>query len=99
MIQIERISAGAHGKKSKYQIVARTDAGRSIVATLDTIEKAACVLRFIHGANVKGEEYELAVRTLREIDAKENGTEGSDEETEGLSGEADNRVSDGSQGD
>ena len=96
MIQIEKIMTGAYGKKTKYEIVTQTDTGSNIVATLDTIEKAACVLRFINGANIKDEEYELAVKTLREIDAKEKGTEASDEGTdEGLSGKADKRVSDG----
>lgn len=68
MLQIERISAGANGKNTKYQIAAQTHTGRNVVATLDTIEKAACVLRFICGARLKDEEYDLAVRTLRELE-------------------------------
>lgn len=94
MIQIEKISVGAHGKKTKYRVVTTTKNGQSIIATLDSLEKAGCVLRFIHGANIKGDEYTLAVQTLREIDE----TGGSDEET-GISGETDIGVSDGNPSD
>lgn len=106
MIQIERITVGAHGKRSKYQIVS-VGKDRNIIATIDSLEKAACVLRFIHGANIKGAEYILAVETMREIDREETerltakngvitGTEGTNEETdENVSGEANNGVFDG----
>lgn len=106
MIQIERIRAGAHGKKSKYQIVS-VGKDRNIIATIDSLEKAACVLRFIHGSNIKGAEYILAVETMREIDRDEadhlaakygaiTGTEGTNERTDEIvSGKANNGIFDG----
>lgn len=95
MVEIEKVSAGAHGNKAKYRIVTATKSGKSVVATLDSLEKAGCVLRFIHGANIKGDEYMLAVQTMREIDA----AGGLDDETERVSGETDIGVSDGNPSD
>lgn len=72
-MQIERISTG------KYRI-ANNGKEKNIIATVDSLEKASCVLRFVHGANIRGEEYDLAVRTIREIDAKERSKENAETE-------------------
>ena len=91
MLQIERVKAG------KYKIVG-LGKDKSFIAEVDTLEKASCVFRFINGSSIKGDEYKLAIDTIREIDAKEIRTEGSDE-AERVSGKADNGVSDGSPSD
>lgn len=88
MLQIERVRGNR--KKRTYQIVAQGSGKmRDPVATVDSIEKAACVLRFMTGATIRGEEYRLAVDTLREIDAEEGGLV-----DEILSGKVDLRVPD-----
>lgn len=91
MIQIERVRAG------KYKIIG-LGKDKNFIAEVNTLEKASCVLRFINGSSIKGDQYTLAVDTIREIDAEEQRTEGSDE-AERVSGEADNGVSDGSPSD
>ena len=95
MLQIER--AKSTGRKREYEIVTLgSGKKRDVIATVNSLEKAACVLRFIHGSTIKGEEYRLAVDTLREID-EENDAEGVFDEM--LSGEIDLRISDGSPSD
>lgn len=91
MVQIERVKAG------KYRIIG-FGKDKNFIAEVDTLEKASCVLRFINGSSIKGDQYTLAVDTIREIDTEEQRTEGSDE-TERVSGKADNGVSDGSPSD
>lgn len=82
MLSIEKIAAGAHGKKTRYQITTRTDMGsikvKNIIATFDSIKEAACVLRFVNGAYIRNEEYDLVLRILGEIDEKESGDDESD---------------------
>lgn len=91
MLQIERVRGNK--RKREYQIVVQGNGkARDVLLTVNSIEKAACVLRFIHGSAIKGEEYRLAVDTLREIDA-DNDAEGVLDEI--LSGEIDLRISDG----
>ena len=91
MIQIERVDVG------KYEIVS-IGKEKHTIAAVDTLEKATCVLRFMSGASIKGLEYQLAIDTIREIDAEEQRTEGSDG-TERVSREINNGVSDGSPSD
>ena len=91
MIQIERVRAG------KYKIIGlgKDSKERNILAEVDSLEKASCVLRFVNGSSIKGDQYTLAVNAIREIDANEMMTEGSDGKAERLSGKADNSVFDG----
>lgn len=77
MIQIERIP----GKQLRYRIIGFGKAHNTI-GIVDSLEKAACVSRFVHGANIKGAEYELAVETLREIDRENRKGDGSNDEAE-----------------
>ena len=105
MLQIEKLKTR---KGSKYFIVELSERGRNTLATVYSLEKAGCLLRFLSGANIKGTEYILAVETMREIDREEaerltakngvlTGTEGTNEETdENVSGEVNNGVSVGS---
>ena len=67
-MQIERIQKAE--SKNRYRIIG---SGRNagVVAEVDTIEKAGCLMRFLHGSNLRMDEYDLAVKTLREIDARE----------------------------
>lgn len=98
MLSLEKISAGAYGRKTRYQIV-DIGRGRVTIATVDGLEKAGCLLRFLKGALLQPQEYKLAVETMRQVDA-ENGTEaGKDGKEETVSGKADNGISDGSQSD
>lgn len=90
MMTVERIYKGK--KTLGYQITEFFNKEPNVVATVDTLEKAGCILRFLKGANVQMKEYALAVKTLREID-KENKTEEADDEAEGISGETDIGVS------
>ena len=64
MIQIERVGAG------EYKIIG-LGKDKNFIAEVNTLEKASCVLRFINGSSIKGDQYTLAVDTIREIDAKE----------------------------
>ena len=72
MLSIEKINVGAYGKRTKYQVVDISHE-KTIIATLDSLEKAGCLLRFLKGSMLHPEEYKLAVKVMQEIDAEKEG--------------------------
>ena len=70
MLSIEKIAAGAHGKKTRYRVV---DIGRdrATVAIVDGLERAGCLVRFLKGSMLRPSEYDLAVDTMQAIDAED----------------------------
>ena len=91
MIQIERVRAG------KYKIIGlgTDNKEKNTLAEVDSLEKASCVLRFVNGSSIKGDQYTLAIDAIREIDADEMRMEGADGKAERVSGKADNSIFDG----
>lgn len=73
MLQIERIETK---NGSKYFISGINRKEKNTLATVNSLEKAGCLLRFLSGASIKGQEYTLAVETMQEIDREENERKG-----------------------
>lgn len=68
MMQIEKLDTR---KGSKYFIVESSGKEKSTIASVGSLEKAGCLIRFLSGANIKESEYQLAVMTMQEIDREE----------------------------
>ncbi len=68
MLQIEKLDTR---KGSKYFIVESRGKEKITIASVSSLEKAGCLIRFLSGANIKESEYKLAVRTMQEIDREE----------------------------
>lgn len=73
MLSIERISPGDIGRKSKYRIISVGDRDHAIIAVIEGLKPAACVLRFLKGSHLQPQEYTLALSVMSEIDAAERG--------------------------
>lgn len=70
MLSIEKLSPGAHGGKTRYRVV---DIGRdrTTIAVVEGLERAGCLLRFLKGSLLHPTEYDLAVDTMRSVDAED----------------------------
>lgn len=66
------------GEESKYEMLDFEDHNRARIAVIDGLKPAACIMRFIKGAHLQPDDYQLAVNTMAEIDARkgENGNAG-----------------------
>ena len=71
MLSIERLHPGDLGKLAKYRIISIGDRDHGVIAVVDGLKPAACVLRFLKGAHLQPQEYQLAMQTMAEIDARE----------------------------
>ena len=71
MLGIERVRK--HGK-TKYLVI---DIGseRRVIAEMDGLKEAGCMLRFLKGAHLQPPEYQLVIATMTQIDAKEGSVE------------------------
>ncbi len=71
MLSIRRIKEGDH----KYEVMEIGDRGHTMIAVIDGLKAAACVLRFLKGSHLQPKEYQLAIDVMAEIDAREGGAE------------------------
>ena len=67
MLSIRKTREGGPG----YEVIEIGDRNREMIAVVDGLKPAACVLRFLKGAHLQPQEYQLAVNTMAEIDARE----------------------------
>jgi len=96
MLSLEKIT-GSRGKPDRYFVV-EVGRERELIAAVDGLERAGCLLRFLKGSRLEPREYQIAVETMRKIDEKRGG--GSDDGAEErVSGEDHNGVSDGNTSD
>lgn len=72
MLSIRRVKEGDH----KYEVMEIGDRNHTMIAVIDGLKAAACVLRFLKGSHLQPKEYQLAIDVMAEIDAREGGAEG-----------------------
>ena len=70
MLSIEKLSPGAHGEKTRYRVV-DISRDRTTIAVVEGFERAGCLLRFLKGSLLHSSEYDLAVNTMRLVDAED----------------------------
>ena len=58
---------------ARYEVIDIGGHSHSMIAVIDGLKPAACVLRFLKGSHLQPEEYQLAVNTMEEIDDMEGG--------------------------
>ena len=64
MLSIRRI-------REEYEVMEIGDRDRTMIAVIDGLKAAACVLRFLKGSHLQPSEYQLAINVMAEIDARE----------------------------
>lgn len=62
--------------KSRYKLIEIGDHDHVSIAVIDGLKPAACVLRFLKGSLLQPLEYQLAIKTMEEIDKTEGKNEG-----------------------
>lgn len=67
MLSIRRLKEGDH----KYEVMEIGDRGHTMIAVIDGLKAAACVLRFLKGSHLQPKEYQLAIDVMAEFDDKE----------------------------
>ena len=72
MLSIERLHPGDIGRRAKYTIVSTGERDHAVVAIIDGLRPTACVLRFLKGSHLQPLDYQLAIKTMAEIDEGEN---------------------------
>ena len=70
MLSIKKASGG------KYQLIEIGDHDHVMIAVIEGLKPAACVLRFLKGSLLQPLEYQLAIKTMEEIDKAEGKNEG-----------------------
>lgn len=70
MLTIERYKAFNDKLDLKKALYAIINDGSSTLAVIEGLRAAACVLRFLKGAHLRQDEYQLALDTMSAIDAK-----------------------------
>lgn len=73
MLQIEKVLSK---NGTRYFVIGISMKEKTTLASVSSLEKAGCLLRFLSGASIKDSEYSLAVETMREIDREENERKG-----------------------
>ena len=70
MLSIEKLTVGVHGEKTRYRVI---DIGRdcATIVGVEGLERAGCLLRFLKGSLLHPSEYDLAVDTMKAIDAED----------------------------
>lgn len=71
MLSIRKMREGGPG----YEVIDIGDRNRITIAAVEGLKPAACILRFLKGAHLQPQEYQLAVNTMAEIDTREGGAE------------------------
>lgn len=70
MLSIEKAACGVQSEKPMYRII-EIGQDRSTVAVVDGMLKAGVLLRFLKGSQLSRPEYDLAINTMKGIDAED----------------------------
>lgn len=70
MLTIERFKSFSDKQDLKKSLYVLTNDGNGTLAVIEGLRAAACVLRFLKGAHLRQDEYQLALDTMSAIDAK-----------------------------
>lgn len=55
----------------RYEVIDFGERDQAMIAVIEGLRPAACVLRFLRGSHLQPADYALAVNTMAEIDARE----------------------------
>lgn len=65
MLSMERV------RESRYRIVEIGGCSHATIAVVEGLKAAGCMLRFLKGAHLQPQEYQLVIDTMEEIDTRE----------------------------